>query len=319
MGDKERTQAFSDQTIEVRMSDMRGGPHTSSNYFTLTVIEGQDFGAVFQLDKPETVLGRSDEADIRLDDAKASRRHALITIQESSEINEGSPRIVAIDLNSKNGIFVNGEKVPERELRSGDKIHIGDTILKFEIKDCLDISYHEKLYQQAKRDALTGLWNRAYAQEELEKLLSVAIRYSRPFSVLLFDIDHFKGVNDNFGHDVGDSVLRITAEAVMAQLRTNDVAARYGGEEFIILLPETAVEGALITAERLRQAIESTDFAPYGCKRAVTVSIGVAPYPSCGHNGEELVKQADSALYRAKKEGRNRACLAAMVGDAPKT
>src|SRR5262249_39925477 len=149
-------------------------------------------------------------------------------------------RVVAIDLNSKNGTYINGERITESELRNGDKLHVGDTILKFEVKDRLDITYHERLYQQATRDALTGLWNRNHAQEELEKFLSVANRHNRPFSLLLFDIDFFKSVNDNYGHDVGDAVLRATAQAVNGQLRSHDMAARYGGEEFVVLLPETS-------------------------------------------------------------------------------
>lgn len=319
MTDKDKTQPLSDQTIELRMADVRGVQAGSSKYFTLTVIEGHDFGCVFQLDKPENVLGRSEEADIRIDDGKASRRHMLVAMQNIGTENDNdidNARIVAVDLNSKNGTYINGERIFESELRNGDKLHIGDTILKFEVKDRLDLSYHERLYHQATRDALTGLWNRNHAQEEMEKFLSVAGRHARPFSVLLFDIDHFKGVNDTYGHDIGDVVLRTTSQVVASHLRSHDVAARYGGEEFIILLPETSIEGALIAAERLRQAIESVDFAPLGCPRRVTISIGVAQFPICGRTGEELVKQADEALYRAKQTGRNRACLAAMLTDA---
>jgi diguanylate cyclase (GGDEF)-like protein len=313
--DRDKTQPLSDQTIELRMTDLRGSAVQSSQYFTLTVIEGHDFGCVFQLDKPENVLGRSDEADIKLDDGKASRRHLLVAVQQGADGNE-TVRVTAVDLNSKNGTYVNGDRISEVLLRNGDKIHIGDSILKFEVKDRLDLSYHERLYQQATRDALTGLWNRNHAQEEMEKFLSVASRHGRPFSLLLFDIDFFKSVNDTYGHDVGDNVLRFTAQAISQHLRAHDMAARYGGEEFIVLLPETAIEGAVIAAERLRQAVESIDFAPHGCPRRVTVSIGVAQFPACGRTPEELVKQADEALYRAKQSGRNRACLASLLPEA---
>lgn len=309
--DPNPTQPLSDQTIELRLPELRSVKSPSSTYFTLTVIEGHDFGCVFQLDKAETVLGRSEEIDIHIDDTRASRRHMLITVHSSTD---GEPdRVTAVDLNSKNGIYLNGERITEAVLRNGDKLHIGDTILKFEVKDRLDISYHERLYQQATRDALTGLWNRNHLQEELEKILSVSVRHQRPFSLLLFDIDYFKSVNDTFGHDIGDVVLRLAAQAINAQLRAHDIAARYGGEEFMVLLPETNVEGAIIAAERVRQAIESTDFAPHGCPRRVTISIGIAQFPVCGNTAEELVKQADEALYRAKQTGRNRACLAAVL------
>lgn len=311
--DRDKTQPLNEATIELRLADLRGTQTTSSTYFTLTVIEGRDFGLVFQLEKPETVLGRSDEADIKIDDGKASRRHMLLTLQELSDNNS---KVVAVDLNSKNGTYVNGDRITECELRNGDKLNIGDTIIKFEVKDRLDLFYHKKLYEQATRDALTGLWNRNHFNEEMEKLLSVASRHLRPFSLLLFDIDFFKSVNDTYGHDIGDVVLKKTAEVVSHSLRGHDVAARYGGEEFIILLPETSIEGALIAAERLRQAVETVDFAPLGCPRRVTVSIGVAQYPVCGRTGEELIKQADEALYRAKQSGRNRAVLASLLPEA---
>jgi two-component system, cell cycle response regulator len=300
-----------DQTIELRLADVRGSQGTVSHYYTLTVIEGRDFGCVFQLDKPENVLGRSEETDIRLDDGKASRRHILITVQENGD--QANSRVTAIDLNSKNGTYVNGEKIAEVVLRNADKISIGDTILKFEVKDRLDLSYHQRLYQQATRDALTGLWNRNHAQEELEKMFSVSNRHTRPFSILLFDIDFFKSVNDTYGHDIGDAVLRVTAQTVGHHLRSHDMAARYGGEEFIVLLPETSIEGAVIAAERLRQDIEAIDFTSHGCPRRVTVSVGVAQHPVCGRTLEELVKQADEALYRAKQTGRNRVCLATII------
>ncbi|MEW6734770.1 MAG: GGDEF domain-containing protein [Acidobacteriota bacterium] len=312
MTDNNDTHSFSDQTIEVRMTDLRGSQSEAggtSYHFTLTVIEGRDFGCVFQLDKAETVLGRSEEADIRLDDAKASRRHLLIAKQQLG-VPENAARTIAIDLDSKNGTYVNGERITQIELRNADKVQLGDTILKFEVKDRLDLSYHERLYQQATRDALTGLWNRSHAQEEMEKFLSLAKRYNRLFSLLLLDIDFFKSVNDSYGHDIGDVVLRSTAQAIDTQLRAHDIAARYGGEEFIVLLPETDIGGAVIAAERLRQAIEGIDFLPLGCPRRVTISIGVAQYPICGRSVEELIKQADDALYRAKQTGRNRVCIA---------
>ncbi len=300
-----------DQTIELRLADVRGAHQGSTHYYTLTVIEGRDFGCVFQLDKPESVLGRSEDVEIRVDDGKASRRHVLITVQEGEDVQ--SSRVTLVDLNSKNGTYVNGERIAEVLLRNGDKISIGDTILKFEVKDRLDLSYHQRLYQQATRDALTGLWNRNHAQEELEKIFSVSGRHLRPFSILLFDIDFFKGINDNFGHDVGDAVLRLTSQTINDHLRSHDMAARYGGEEFLVLLPETSIEGAVIAGERLRQAIEAIDFSPHGCLRRVTISVGVAQYPVCGRTVEELTKQADEALYRAKQTGRNRVCLATII------
>src|SRR5438093_11866812 len=122
MKDNDKTQPLSDQTIELRMADLRGSQQASSQYFTLTVIEGHDFGCVFQLDKAENVIGRSEETDIRLDDGKSSRRHLVITVQNADNPDD-PPRVTAIDLNSKNGTYLNGERMADSVLRNGDKLH----------------------------------------------------------------------------------------------------------------------------------------------------------------------------------------------------
>jgi two-component system, cell cycle response regulator len=303
------------QTVELRLSDIQivkeNHAARTNYYFTLTVIEGNDFGTVYLLDRPETVIGRSDDIDITLDDEKASRRHLKI-IKEPLDPEEKALHVLAIDLQSKNGTYVNGERITEVELHNSDKLQVGNSILKFEVKDHLDLTYHERLYKQATRDALTGLWNRAHVQEALEKFWSMSKRYGRPFSVMLYDIDNFKGVNDNYGHDVGDIVLRTTAQVIMGQVRSHDLAARYGGEEFLVLMPETPIEGAMVAAERLRHAIEGIDFTSMGCPRRVTVSIGIAQYPISAETIDELIKQADEALYQAKQSGRNRVCVAKL-------
>lgn len=310
MGDQKEpnTKAFGDQTIEFQVSEWNS--FAGMNGFYFTVIEGPDFGRVFLLEKPETVLGRSDEADIQVDDEKVSRRHLSIRLVKNSY--QKTEQIVVADLNSKNGIFVNGSRVYEQELSNGDKLKIGDTILKFEIKDRLDVSYHDKLYKQATRDPLTGLSNRNFFQNELRKFISIGLRYNRPFSVMMLDIDYFKSINDSYGHDVGDAVLKTVSNILMNHVRNQDVAARFGGEEFVILLPETPLQGAVSVAERIRAAVETADFEPLGCRQSVTISIGLGEFPSASEDADELIKRADESLYRAKALGRNRVCT---VGD----
>ncbi len=318
MDKKKDSDQISDQTVEIRMTDIRtalSDTATSQFSYTLTIIEGENFGYVYQLEKQETVLGRSDDIDFKINDAKASRRHLLIQLRQEDE--NAPIKVVAIDLESKNGTYVNGERIYDVELKNSDKIQIGNTIIKFEVKDILDLTYHEKLYQQATRDVLTGLWNRNYLQTELDKLVSISSRHRRPFSVLIFDIDHFKAVNDTYGHDIGDVVLKTTAHIVTAQLRAHDTAARFGGEEFVILMSETPIEGAHVAAERLRLSVANYDFTPLGCPRQVTISIGLSQYPACGITSDELLKRADEALYRAKRSGRNRTCVASPCNELP--
>ncbi|MBL8196727.1 MAG: diguanylate cyclase [Blastocatellia bacterium] len=302
--EKKDTKAFGDQTIEFQMSEWTSFAGSEGFYFT--VIEGTDFGRVFLLEKPEMVLGRSDEADIQVDDEKVSRKHLKLCMVKN---HKGESRAKVVDLNSKNGIFVNGIRTYEEDLRSGDKIKVGDTILKFEIKDRLDVSYHDKLYQQATRDPLTGLSNRNYFRNELKKFVSLSARYNRALSVIMLDIDFFKKINDTYGHDVGDNVLKSVAEILMRHVRTHDVAARFGGEEFVMLLPETSLGGAVVVAERIRTAVENVDFNSAGCRHNVTISIGVAEYLGDGTDVEEVIKKADEALYKAKSSGRNRVCM----------
>lgn len=302
--EKKDTKAFGDQTIEFQMSEWTSFAGSEGFYFT--VIEGTDFGRVFLLEKPEMVLGRSDEADIQVDDEKVSRKHLKLCMVKN---HKGESRAKVVDLNSKNGIFVNGIRTYEEDLRSGDKIKVGDTILKFEIKDRLDVSYHDKLYQQATRDPLTGLSNRNYFRNELKKFVSLSARYNRALSVIMLDIDFFKKINDTYGHDVGDNVLKGVAEILMRHVRTHDVAARFGGEEFVMLLPETSLGGAVVVAERIRTAVENVDFNSAGCRHNVTISIGVAEYLGDGTDVEEVIKKADEALYKAKSSGRNRVCM----------
>ncbi|MFY9226788.1 MAG: GGDEF domain-containing protein [Blastocatellia bacterium] len=302
--EKKDTKAFGDQTIEFQMSEWTSFAGSEGFYFT--VIEGTDFGRVFLLEKPEMVLGRSDEADIQVDDEKVSRKHLKLCMVKN---HKGESRAKVVDLNSKNGIFVNGIRTFEEDLRGGDKIKVGDTILKFEIKDRLDVSYHDKLYQQATRDPLTGLSNRNYFRNELKKFVSLSARYNRALSIIMLDIDFFKKINDTYGHDVGDNVLKNVAEILMRHVRTHDVAARFGGEEFVMLLPETSLGGAVVVAERIRTAVENVDFNSAGCRHNVTISIGVAEYLGDGTDVEEVIKKADEALYKAKSSGRNRVCM----------
>ena len=260
------------------------------------------------------MLGRSDEADIQVDDEKVSRKHLKIAFVKSGVRNSEQIRAIVTDLNSRNGIFINGLRVYEQELSKGDKLKVGKTILKFEVKDHLDVAYHNKLYQQATCDPLTGLMNRHYLQRELSKFITLSARYNRTFAVMMLDIDFFKKVNDTYGHAVGDNVLKVVANLLMNNVRDQDIAARFGGEEFIILLPETSLNGAVVVAERIRMAVEGFNFEPLGCQQhGITISIGIGEFPTTGIETEALINRTDAALYEAKTSGRNRVCMARPV------
>jgi diguanylate cyclase (GGDEF)-like protein len=180
-----------------------------------------------------------------------------------------------------------------------------------------NVLLHEETERLSLTDGLTGVWNRRYFQMEFRRVLATATRFTRPFSLLMLDLDHFKEINDSHGHQRGDEVLVEFSQRVNEALREVDTFARYGGEEFICLLSETDSWGAQTTAEKVLRAIRSTPFGENGAAPVrLTVSIGIASYPEHGDTFGELVDAADRALYRAKQEGRDRFRLAGMPPDA---
>jgi len=169
-------------------------------------------------------------------------------------------------------------------------------------------------------DALTGVWNRRYLQETMGHELDRAGRYGRTVSLLLLDLDHFKEVNDRYGHVRGDLVLVELSRRIQDSIRANiDVLARYGGEEFVILLPETGLQGGLAAAEKVRAVVHDAPFGANGDAIALTVSVGVATYPADGRDADDLLRAADRALYRAKRAGRDRVMAAARDEQQPLT
>ena len=175
---------------------------------------------------------------------------------------------------------------------------------------------HRRMHDDARQDALTGLGNRLRLAEDLEVLCGRVQRYRHVYSVALFDVDHFKGYNDNAGHLAGDDVLRRMAGELERQIRTGDALYRYGGEEFLVLLPEQRIDAAALAAERLRAAVEALAL-PHPAGGVVTVSAGVAAMTDDDCQPDELFKLADQALYRAKHGGRNRVEL--HQGEVPAT
>ena len=181
-----------------------------------------------------------------------------------------------------------------------------------------NVLLHEETTRLSLTDGLTGVWNRRYFQMQFRQELATATRFTRSFSVLMLDLDHFKEVNDSYGHQRGDEVLVEFAQRVKEAVREVDTFARYGGEEFICLLSETDMKGAETTADKILRAIRTTAFGERtGLPLTLTVSIGIASYPEHGDSFGDLVDAADRALYRAKQEGRDRVRVAALPPEAP--
>jgi len=266
----------------------------------LTCLTGTLSGQLFRVTKGHLTIGRSPHVELRLDDDGISRNHARIR----SETN----RAWIEDMESRNGTFVNGERITTSvELKDGDKVQVGrGTVLRFGFQDALDETFHENLLSSALRDGLTKLFNKRYLMDRLDSELKFALRHETSLSLLLLDIDHFKKVNDTYGHPTGDEVLRRVAVILKASARKIDIVARYGGEEFTIVLEGTDRAGAFQLAERIRQEVAQQSFAsPQGAFQ-VTLSIGVACYPDDARDKAEIIARADQSLYAAKHGGRNR-------------
>ncbi len=264
----------------------------------LVVIYGLELGKKYNLNRPQFIIGRSSKADIQIDQEAVSRNHCKI-------INTGKA-ILLRDMGSTNGTYINDELIDEYVLRDGDYIKVGRCIFKFLTGSNIENAYHEEIYRLTTIDGLTQIYNKRYFTETLEREIGRAQRYRRELSLILFDIDHFKIVNDTFGHLAGDSVLKQLANAIKGRIRREDVLARYGGEEFAILLPEIDHHNALAFGDKVRKLTEKAAFRFEDTEIPVTVSVGIATLTPEIQDVTEFVKLCDDNLYAAKAGGRNR-------------
>lgn len=289
-----------DKTAILKVVDVASKPPPADPAPYLVVIQGKQVGRQVKVVGPAMFIGRADDCAMHIEDDGVSRRHAKVVLEG------GQP--VLLDNGSTNGTFANGVKVDRHELQDGDKIRVGSTtILKFTVQDSLEESAQRALYDSATRDGLTGAYNKKFFAERLKTEFAFARRRAAPLSLLMFDIDHFKKINDTFGHIAGDVVLKELAAVVTRELRTEDVFARYGGEEFGVIMRDTASTAAMATAERLRATVQRTRFAHDGRIIPVTISVGAAMLDKTLHGEpKDLLAAADALLYKAKHGGRNR-------------
>lgn len=284
----------------------------------LTVLGGTLSGRVFQLRHGRNLVGRDPQAHIFLDSSRISRQHCEIyvtAIDPSVEpgSNIFSPKSCAeiTDLKSTNGTRCNGTRlspsVPHR-LRPRDQIDLGGgATMAFGVMREEEYRHHVQLYRSANQDALTGAYNKRHTLIRLDEEFAWASRRGRPLSVIVLDLDHFKSINDTYGHDIGDIVLKSVARRVQGVLRREDLFGRFGGEEFVLLLRDTPPDAAMAVAERIRQKLSRWPITtPDGMVR-VTASLGLAcsDEHDC-ERPEDLFKLADMRLYRAKATGRDR-------------
>jgi len=274
-------------------------PNQTDNQCCLVQIYPADVvNGMLLLEEDRVVAGRDISADLLLEDTSVSRQHAEL-------IRQGNGYVIR-DLGSTNGTAVNGNRTMEQALRSGDTIKLGSFIFKFLSAGSVETKYHETVYSAMTRDALSGAMNKRYLLESLRREVARAVRQQQALSVLMLDIDHFKSVNDNHGHLIGDEVIREFGTRMLSGCREDDLLARYGGEEFCLVLSLTAREAALQIAERNREVIGSTPFTTTAGPLSITVSFGISCLnPDTPETAEDLIRRADAKLYEAKRSGRN--------------
>ena len=267
----------------------------------LIMIRGDFIGQVHELNGDVTTLGRSDEIDVVVSHPSISRRHALILKRTDG--------FQITDLNSTNGTFVNKYRVEQPvKLTEGDKLTLGDVTFKFSYQDEDDTEYHMMLRNMAVKDGLTRIFNKRYFDEALENEYDYNKRNRSGLSIVFFDVDYFKEVNDTYGHPAGDLVLKNLAALVEKEARGYDVFARYGGDEFVFLMRGANLDASIVLAERVRKSVESHQFEYDGETLKITISVGVSHWngDESVSSSAELLKLVDAELYKAKNSGKNR-------------
>lgn len=267
----------------------------------LVQIYGPEIGKRYAINEAELTVGRDFGNTIIVDLDNVSRRHCQFSNRDG--------KVFLSDLGSTNGTFLNDDDVArETVLRSGDLVKVGGAIFKFLYGGNIEALYYEEIYRMTIVDGLTQINNKRYFLEFLEREMARCHRYGRALSMLMFDIDHFKKINDEHGHLAGDLVLHELAGAIKGRVRREECFARYGGEEFAVVLPESGPDKSRIFAEKLVKLVADHTFTFEGRRIPVTISIGVADMAADITEASQFIKQADTQLYRAKHEGRNRVC-----------
>jgi diguanylate cyclase (GGDEF)-like protein len=301
-----------DLTVELANTvPITAGVASARAYLVHIYPPGLSLGTRFALGDAPMMLGRDAKCDICVNDSSVSRFHA--------RFQPDADGFKVIDLQSTNGTAVNRVRIHDQKLNDGDDLRFGNCIYRFLSSENVEAQYHEEIHRLTIIDALTHIPNRRHLLQVLDRELLRAARYHRPLALILFDVDHFKAVNDRFGHLGGDFTLKELAGQVRATIRKEGLFGRFGGEEFAVVLPEADLSVGLNVAERIRTRIEQHVFLYAGISFSITVSMGVAATE--GHDvlePEEIIAHADQQLYQAKREGRNRvaanqAAFAAML------
>jgi two-component system, cell cycle response regulator len=308
-----------EHTLKLELKDIRP---SSTKRPVLVVLQGHPIGLALQIDKSQMVIGRGSMCDIVLRDEVASRTHAEIY---QLVVEGGCLEYYVKDLGSTNGTFLNGQLVNSGQLlQDGDKVKIGNHLMKFALLDEFEAEFQERLHQMTQTDELTGLRSRRSLFADLDRMINQSVNSleQKKISVIMLDLDHFKQVNDGRGHLIGSHTIRDVGHIIRDAVGSADRAARYGGEEYFAYVIGSIDQGLAI-AEAIRKKVEGHPFAASTTDPSqtmhITISAGIAAFPQDGITALDIVQKADQALYRAKRSGRNQTCIFNEALDKPDT
>lgn len=285
----------SDETIITSIDNL--DPEDEKKPF-LTFIQGARLGQICELDKELMIVGRSPDCDFWIEDTSISRRHFKLHLEDNEVSLE--------DLGSTNGTYVNGKRIKKTVLHDGDKIQISrDSIMELTYLDQTRMLSEKKRYEMGVMDPVTNIYNKRYFLGRIQEEFSFSKRNQRDLSLVMLDLDHFKVLNDSYGHLAGDVVLQKVAAQVTQMIRPEDIFARYGGEEFVIIMRDAKSQNAKRLCERIREGIEKLVIPYEDQEIKVTVSMGFSTLTEKTKDYLELVTEADKHLYRSKRGGRN--------------
>lgn len=285
----------SDETIITSIDNL--DPEDEKKPF-LTFIQGARLGQICELNKELMIVGRSPDSDFWIEDTSISRRHFKLHLEDNEVSLE--------DLGSTNGTYVNGKRVKETILHDGDKIQISrDSIMELTYLDQTRVLSEKKRYEMGVMDPVTNIYNKRYFLGRIQEEFSFSKRNQRDLSLVMLDLDHFKVLNDSYGHLAGDVVLQKVAAQITQMIRPEDIFARYGGEEFVIIMRDAKKQNAKRLCERIREGIEKLVIPYEDQEIKVTVSMGFSTLTEKTKDYLELVTEADKYLYRSKRGGRN--------------
>ena len=300
---------------DVESPSLAPRPPPKKDRALLTLLTGPLQGTIIQLDaRNDLTLGRSKQAGVLIPDPGLSRIHARVFRRQTPTRTE----FYIEDCGSTNGTFVAGQRITTpTALGDGSRVGLGRrTVLRFSLQDALEEEALIRVHESALRDRLTGAYNRGAFDDRLSSEFQTSRTRGTPLALLLFDIDHFKSLNDNYGHQAGDAVLRDVVQSAQRALRPEDVLARYGGEELAVILKNVSSRSVHVMAERVRVAVEELQIDWQGQAIRSTVSVGGAYLARTAviEEPSAMVAAADEALYQAKHQGRNRVVLVTRGG-----